>query len=124
MFREMRLTVFLCDDVPAFRALLRAVIEEHPHCDVVGEAGDGRAAVSGVARTQPDVLLLDLDMPGGDGLTAIPDIRRVSTGTRIVVLSSFSRERMARRALAAGADDYLEKRTPLTAVAEAILRRR
>jgi two-component system response regulator DesR len=124
MFREMRLRVFLCDDVPAFRALLRAVLEDHAaHCEVVGEAEDGPGAVRGVARTRPDVILLDLDMPGGDGLAAIPEIRRTRAGTRIVVLSSFSRQRMAQRALEAGADRYLEKRAPLSAVVEAILRR-
>ncbi len=122
MFRWVRLTVFLCDDVPAFRALLRVVLEQ-ADCEVVGEAGDGPSAVSGVARTNPDVVVLDLDMPGGDGLSAIPDIRRASEGTRIVVLSSFSQERMARRAYDAGADHYVEKRTALSTVAEEILRR-
>jgi two-component system response regulator DesR len=123
MFLHMCLTVFLCDDVPAFRALLRAVLEGHPGCRVVGEAADGPAAIRGVARTRPDVLLLDLEMPGGGGLAAIPAIRRASEATRIVVLSSFSRERMARQALDAGADRYVEKRASLDAVAEMILRR-
>lgn len=119
----MGLTVFLCDDVPAFRALMRAVLEEEGGCRVVGEAADGVAAVADIAASRPDVVLLDLDMPGGDGLTAIPRIRAVSALTRIVVLSSASHERMARRALDAGADDYVEKRAPLAAVAEVVRRR-
>ena len=123
MFRSVRPTVFLCDDVPAFRALLRAVLEQHAGCEIVGEASDGPSAVAGVARTRPDVLVLDLDMPGGDGLSAIPAIRSACAQTRIIVLSSFPHERMARRALHAGADRYLEKRTPLSEVAAEVLRR-
>lgn len=115
------LRVFLCDDVPAFRALLRAVLEEDA-CQVVGEAGDGPAGVEGVSETRPDVVLLDLDMPGGDGLSAIPGIRDAVPETRIVVLSSFSADQMRRRALDAGADDYLEKRLPLSVVRETVLR--
>jgi len=112
----MRLRVFLCDDVPEFRALMRAVLEEACDCEVVGEAGDGRAAIEGVAETQPDVVLLDLDMPGADGLSAIPAMRAAVPDARIVVLSSFAAERMERRVLDAGADAYLEKRTPLPEV--------
>jgi DNA-binding NarL/FixJ family response regulator len=114
--RLVGVRVFLCDDVPAFRALMRAVLEETDDCEVVGEAADGVAGVAGVRETRPDVVLLDLDMPGGDGLSAIPGIRRAVPDTRIVVLSSFDAARMERRALDAGADAYLEKRTPLPEV--------
>jgi DNA-binding NarL/FixJ family response regulator len=108
--------VFLCDDVPEFRALMRAVLEEARDCEVVGEAADGVQGVAGVASTRPDVVLLDLDMPGGDGLSAIPGMRSVVPEARIVVLSSFAAARMERRALDAGADAYVEKRTPLPEV--------
>lgn len=114
--------VFLCDDVPEFRALMRAVLEDEAGCEVVGEAADGPAGVAGVAQTAPDVVLLDVDMPGGDGLSAIPDLRTAAPGARIVVLSSLAAERMRQRALDAGADAYLEKRTPPRLVAEAIRR--
>ena len=112
----MGVRVFLCDDVAEFRALMRAVLEEAAGCHVVGEAADGVEGVRGVACTRPDVVLLDLDMPGGDGLSAIPGMRDAAPDARIVVLSSFSAERMERRALEAGADAYLEKRTPLPEV--------
>jgi DNA-binding NarL/FixJ family response regulator len=112
----MGVRVFLCDDVAEFRALMRAVLEEEPGCEIVGEAADGVAGVEGVATTRPDVVLLDLDMPGGDGLSAIPGMRRAVPGARIVVLSSFAASRMERRALDAGADAYLEKRASLPEV--------
>ena len=95
---------------------MRAVLEEASACEVVGEAADGVAGVAGVEQTRPDVVLLDLDMPGGDGLTAIPGMRRAAPDARIVVLSSLAAARMERRALDAGADAYLEKRTPLPEV--------
>ncbi len=115
--------MFLCDDVPEFRALLRAVLEDECGCEVVGEAADGPACVEGVARARPDVVVLDLDMPGGDGLSAIPPLREAHPVARIVVLSSFPAEQMERRTLEVGADRYLEKRAPLTAVCDAVLQR-
>ncbi|HEY8583872.1 MAG TPA: response regulator transcription factor [Capillimicrobium sp.] len=114
--------VFLCDDVPEYRALMRAVLEGEPGCEVVGEAGDGPAGIAGVAATAPDVVVLDMDMPGGDGLSAIPQMRTVAPDARIIVLSSFEADRMERRAVEAGADAYLEKRLPLTTVADLVCR--
>lgn len=114
--------VFLCDDVPEYRALLRAVLEDELECVVVGEAGDGPSGIEGVGATAPDVVVLDMDMPGGDGLSAIPRMRDAAPGARIVVLSSFEAAQLERRARDAGADAYLEKRSPLSAVAEAVCR--
>src|SRR4051794_5253602 len=100
--------VFLCDDVEAFRALMRFTLAEDPEIEVVGEAGDGEAGVAGVAALQPDVVLLDLSMPRCDGMEAIPRMRRVSPATSIVALSGFDAERMAGAVLKRGAHAYVE----------------
>ena len=115
-----QISIYLCDDVPELRALLRYGLEEDPDLKVVGEAGDALRGIDGVAEQRPDVLLLDLSMPGMDGLEAIPRVREVSPATAIVVFSGFAAERMREPALALGAVDYLEKGAPLEAVRAAV----
>src|SRR4051794_34206920 len=101
--------VVLCDDVTAFRALVRYSLEDEEGIEVVGEAADGNEGVRQVADLQPDVILLDLSMPECDGLEAIPAMRAQSPGTRIVALSGFTADRMAAPVIARGAKAYLEK---------------
>lgn len=110
------ISIYLCDDVPELRALLRYGLEEDGDLRVVGEAGDARDAIAGVTEHGPDVLLLDLSMPGMDGLEALPLLREASPQTAVVVFSGFAAERMAEPALALGAARYLEKGTPLEMV--------
>jgi len=113
--------VFLCDDVPDLRALLRAYLEADGGFAVVGEAGDGRGLPAAVRAAGADVILLDLSMPGVDGLEAIGALRAADPRLGIVVLSGFERERMAAQTLALGADRYLEKRAGMAAVRETVL---
>ena len=108
--------IFLCDDVAELRALMRFSLEEDPDLRVVGEAPDGLSAAGQIAELRPDVVLLDLSMPGLDGLEAIPRIRESSPETGIVIFSGFSAERMSAPALALGADRYLEKGEPVETV--------
>ena len=114
------ISVFLCDDVQAFRSLMRFVLEEDSDIEVVGEAGDGRAGVDGVAAAQPDVVLLDLSMPVLDGLEAIPLMLDAAPGTRIVGLSGFTADRMRETMLAEGAVAYVEKGADLEEIARTV----
>jgi DNA-binding NarL/FixJ family response regulator len=114
--------VFLCDDVEAFRALMRFTLAEDPEIEVVGEAGDGEAGVAGVAALQPDVVLLDLSMPRCDGMEAIPRMREECPGASIVALSGFDEERMAAPVLERGAHAYLQKGVDVGAIRAAIHR--
>jgi DNA-binding NarL/FixJ family response regulator len=108
--------VFLCDDVQAFRALIRFALEEDESIEVVGEAADGRAGIEGVAALQPDVVLLDLSMPLCDGLEAMPAMRERSPRSRVIALSGFTAERMAAPMLEQGASAYLEKGADLEVI--------
>lgn len=117
-----RISIFLCDDVPELRVLLRYGLEEDDDLTVVGEAGTAQEGVAGVGRQRPDVVLLDLSLPGMDGLEAIPLIREASPGTAIVVFSGFAAERMREPALALGATEYLEKGEPLERLRETVRR--
>ncbi|XAY08555.1 Nitrate/nitrite response regulator protein NarL [Paraconexibacter sp. AEG42_29] len=110
----------LCDDVPQLRTLLRYAIDEHADLEVVGEAGDGQAGVDLIESLTPDAVVLDLSMPGLDGLEVIPRIRERSPGTSIIVFSGFTADRMAREALELGADRYLEKGEDIDTVVASI----
>ena len=70
--------IYLCDDVPELRQLLRIILEEDPGLRVVGETGDAQIGIEEIAELQPNVVLLDLSMPGMDGLEALPLIRRAA----------------------------------------------
>lgn len=105
-------SILVVDDTPDIRMLLRIVIEAEGDMVVVGEAENGLEGVEAAGRLQPDLVLLDLAMPVMDGLEALPMIKRVAPGARVVVLSGFGAEAMAARAVQAGADSYLQKGTP------------
>jgi DNA-binding NarL/FixJ family response regulator len=115
-----RIDVVLCDDVAEMRALLRTALEDDPSIKVVGEAGSGLDAARIIAELHPDVVLLDLSMPGMDGLEAIPAIAQSSPHTGIIVFSGFGAERMRRLALERGADLYVEKGEPLEVLFAAV----
>jgi DNA-binding NarL/FixJ family response regulator len=112
--------VLVCDDVQAFRALMRYTLQEDPGIEVVGEAADGVAAIDAAERLQPDVVLLDLTMPILDGIDAIPTMLERSPGVRVVALSGWGADRMAERALAQGAVAYVEKTDDVQAIRAAV----
>jgi DNA-binding NarL/FixJ family response regulator len=112
------ITVFLVDDVPELRELIRYGMEEDPGFQVVGEAGDGRTAIEGITETRPAAVLLDLSMPDMDGFQAIPQIRERDPDVAIIVLSGFSADRMSAPAIERGADAYVEKGTPIQDIRE------
>ena len=107
MAEEIR--VLVVDDHPVVRQGLRAFLESRPGIVVVGEAGDGATAVREAERLRPDVVLMDLVMPGLDGPAAIRAIRRGAPSARILVLTSFASDDQVVPAVQAGAAGYLLK---------------
>jgi len=112
--------VFVCDDAPAFRDLLRMALEADGSLSVVGEAEDG-TGLDAIVEARPDVVLLDLNMPELGGLEALPRLRELAPGARVIVLSSFSAEEKEAAALAAGADRYLDKRESFTRIRDVVV---
>jgi DNA-binding NarL/FixJ family response regulator len=107
MTRPIR--VLLADDHALVRAGLRKLLESLSGVAVVGEAGDGREALALVASKKPDLVLLDITMPGLNGLEAAERIAREHPGTRVILLSMHASEEHVLRALRAGASGYLPK---------------
>ena len=112
--------VLVCDDVAAFRALMRYTLQEDPGIEVVGEAADGMAAIAAAERLQPDVILLDLTMPILDGIDAIPTLLERAPDTRVVALSGWGAERMGDAAREQGAVAYVEKTDDVQAIRAAV----
>jgi DNA-binding NarL/FixJ family response regulator len=103
--------VALVDDEPLIRKGLAAVIGSEPDLLVVGEAGDGAEVPALVARTAPDVVLMDVRMPGLDGIQATRALVRAGSKARVLVLTTFANDDHVYDALAAGADGFLLKRS-------------
>lgn len=103
------ITVVVADDHALVRHGVRAFLATQPDLRVVAEAGSGEQAVAQVAAHRPDVALVDLRMPGADGVATIRALRRASPGTRVVVLTSYEAGSDVLPALRAGALSYLLK---------------
>jgi DNA-binding NarL/FixJ family response regulator len=101
--------VVIADDHPVFRQGLRQAIEMERGIKVVGEAGDGDAALLMIREREPDVAVLDINMPNTKGLDVAREVRQQSLGARIIFLTMYDDERMFNEALNAGALGYLLK---------------
>ncbi|WP_301184265.1 response regulator transcription factor [Nocardiopsis exhalans] len=99
------------DDQPLQRTGLRMILESEPDMEVVGEAGDGEAAVRQVAALRPDVVLMDVRMPGTDGIEATDKIIEGYPDVRVLILTMFDLDEYAHPALLAGASGFLLKDT-------------
>ena len=114
------ITVLLVDDHRVVREGLRAFLDVQADLEVVGEASDGRTAVEQTTALQPDVVLLDLKMPGMDGLEVLRELADLGTSARVLVLTSYTDPASVVPALRAGASGFLDKDVDPAALAHAI----
>jgi DNA-binding NarL/FixJ family response regulator len=117
---EHPIRVVLADDEPHFRDLLGTFLRRDGRFEVVGEAGDGDEAIEVTAAVQPDVVVLDLNMPRVPGEVALADIRAACPATRIVIVSAVLGHYSEEALLAAGADACITKDTPARSMVGAI----
>ncbi|MDP6738643.1 MAG: response regulator transcription factor [Planctomycetota bacterium] len=104
-----RIRVFLLDDQAIMRAGIRSLLTSMPEVEIVGDSGEPRAAMEQIGLERPDVVLLDITMPELSGIDAIPQIRKQSRSTKIVMLSHHEGQTFVDESIKAGADGYLSK---------------
>jgi len=101
--------IFLVDDHEVVRLGLKALLEHHPQFEVVGEAGTAKDAIEQVVKTLPDVVLMDIRLPGASGIEACEEITRRFPDTRVIMLTSYAEDEMLFSAIRAGASGYVLK---------------
>lgn len=119
---DERIRLVIVDDQAMLRGALAALLELEDDLSVIGVAGDGAEAVRVVAETAPDVCLMDIQMPGVDGITATREVRAAHAGTRVLIVTTFARPGYLRAALDAGASGFVVKDAPAEQLADAVRR--
>ena len=114
--------IFLAEDQEMVRGALAALLNMEEDIQVVAEAGRGDEVLAAVSKTRPDVALLDIEMPGGDGLSAARILRQEFPACRVVILTTFGRSGYLRQAMESGAVGFLIKDSPAADLARAIRR--
>src|SRR4051812_6465440 len=107
--RDIRIRVITTDDHPVVRAGITAMLASEPDIDVVGEASNGAEAIALFEAQRPDVVLMDLQMPKVDGVSATRSIRAIDPDARVIALTTYEGDADIHRALSAGACAYLIK---------------
>jgi DNA-binding NarL/FixJ family response regulator len=116
----VKIRVLLVDDDALVRAGLRMILSSSEEVEVVGEAADGAAAIAAAQAHRPDVVLMDIRMPGMDGIAATSALRRLENPPHVIVLTTFQADEHVMSALRAGADGFLLKDTAPTEIVQAV----
>ena len=118
----MTIRLLLADDQALVRGALSALLGLEPDLEVVAEVGSGDEVLPAVLTHHPDVALLDVEMPGMDGITATAELRRAAPGTRVLIVTTFGRTGYLRRAMEAEVSGFVVKDAPAEQLADAVRR--
>ncbi|MDX6252714.1 MAG: two-component system, NarL family, response regulator DesR [Kribbellaceae bacterium] len=118
----MTIRLLIADDQALVRGALAALLDLEPDLEVVSEVGRGDEVVDAVLEANPDVALLDVEMPGLDGIEAAAALRTAVPGVRVLMVTTFGRPGYLRRAMEAGAAGFVVKDTPAAQLADAVRR--
>lgn len=119
---DLRTTVVIAEDQTMMRSALAGLLGLETDLVVIGEVGRGDEVVGAVAALHPDVLILDIELPGRSGLDVIPEVLRAHPSTAVIIVTTFGRAGYLRRAMDAGARGFLVKDDPVEDLATAIRR--
>ena len=117
---ETLLKVFIADDSAPVRERLAALISELETVQLVGQAENGHDAMEAVRKLRPDVVILDIRMPGGNGFQVLEEIKKTVATTVVIMLTAFPYPQYRRKCLEAGAECFFDKTTEFDRVAEAL----
>ena len=117
---EDNIRVLIADDQRSMREKLRYSLESEPNLEIVGSAADGKSAIAQIAKLNPDIALIDIQMPIMDGLTATQIIKRDFPNTKIIIFSVHDENEYINQAVRLGAKGYLQKNTPAAEIVHAI----
>jgi two-component system response regulator DesR len=118
----MTIRLLLADDQAMVRGALATLLGREPDMEVVAEVGSGDEVVAAARSSKPDVALIDVEMPGLDGIAATAALHDALPGVRVLIVTTFGRPGFLRRALQAGASGFVVKDTPARQLAEAVRR--
>jgi DNA-binding NarL/FixJ family response regulator len=118
----MGVTILIADDNSRLRALLRRLLAQEPELDIVGEAANGADAIRMARELQPDIIVMDLVMPGVNGLEAMGRIKMNRPATKVIITTVHGESAYLRAAEASGTDAFLVKRTLMTTLVPTIRR--
>ncbi len=118
----MTIRLLLADDQALVRGALATLLDLEPDMSVVAEVGRGDEVVAAAREAKPDVALLDVEMPGVDGIEATRELRAALPDVKVVIVTTFGRPGFLRRALIAGANGFVVKDTPARQLADAVRR--
>lgn len=118
----MTIRLLLADDQAMVRGALATLLGLEPDMEVVAEVGSGDEVVAAARSSKPDVALVDVEMPGLDGIAATAALHEAMPGVRVLIVTTFGRPGFLRRALQAGASGFVVKDTPARQLAEAVRR--
>ena len=116
-----RLTILIADDHPVYRQGLERAIGERPDLDLIGSTADGRQALERIHELEPDVAVVDVRMPGLDGLKIVSAVQRDGLRTRVMLLTGYEDSGAAYKALAEGAAGYVSKASDHTELCDSIV---
>jgi DNA-binding NarL/FixJ family response regulator len=120
-FTRRAIRLLIVDDVPQVRQDLRILLDLSPEVDVIGEAGNGQEAILQADALQPEVILLDLEMPVLDGYNAARQIKARCPACRVIAFSVHSYPQAVKKAYDAGMDGFIEKGTPLGSIVDVLI---
>jgi DNA-binding NarL/FixJ family response regulator len=109
MSEPATIRIVLIDDQAIVRAAFQSLLERMPGLKVVGNAGDARKGIELVAELKPEIVILDIQMPGLSGIDAVAPLKKASPATKVLIASQHEAQRFVQQALQAGADGYLSK---------------
>jgi DNA-binding NarL/FixJ family response regulator len=117
-----KIRIIIADDHALLRSGIKALLHCSPRFEVIGEAGDGLEAIRMVETLHPDVLILDLSLPGMSGVDCVKELRSRDLSSRILVLTMYDDEEYIKEVMQAGADGYILKKSADTELIEGILK--